>query len=179
MEDLHYTAFISYRHTSPDEDVAKKLHTLIETYHIPNNIRQKLGISKMGRVFRDQEELPLSKDLGGDIRKALENSDWLIVIASPRYLLSELCNAELDYFISLGKRDHILTLLVEGEPEDSFPPQLLHETVDGVEKDVEPLAGDVRAASVSEALKKLNNEKLRILAPMLDVNYDELRQRAR
>lgn len=179
MEDLHYTAFISYRHTSPDEDVAKKLHTLIETYHIPANIRKKLGISKMGRVFRDQEELPLSKDLGSDIRKALENSDWLIVIASPRYLLSEWCNAELDYFISLGKRDHILTLLVEGEPEDSFPPQLLHETVNGVEKDVEPLAGDVRAASVSEALKKLNNEKLRILAPMLNVNYDELRQRAR
>ena len=179
MENLHYTAFISYRHVSPDEDVAKRLHTLIENYHIPENIKKKMGIKKMGRVFRDQEELPLSTDLGGDIQKALENSDWLIVIASPRYLESKWCNAELDYFISLGKRDHILTVLTDGEPSESFPQQLLYDIVDGERVEVEPLAGDVRADSVQRSLKKLNNEKLRVLAPMLNVNFDELRQRDR
>ena len=179
MEELHYTAFISYRHLSPDQDIAIRLHTLIENYHVPDNIRKKLGIRKMGRVFRDQEELPLSKDLGADIRKALNNSDWLIVICSPRYLDSKWCNEELDYFIELGKRDHILTLLVDGEPADSFPEQLKYEMVDGERKEIEPLAGDVRADTLRESLKKLDDEKLRILAPMLDVNFDELRQRTR
>ena len=72
---FYYRAFISYRHTDRDEAVAKKLHTLIENYNIPSDIRKRTGISKMGRVFRDQEELPLSTDLGNDIRNALYNSE--------------------------------------------------------------------------------------------------------
>ncbi len=148
MEQYNYKAFISYRHTSPDQEIASKLHTLIETYTVPKDIREKLGIQKMGRVFRDQEELPLSKDLGADIRAALENSEWLIVVCSPRYLESRWCNAELDYFIELGKRDHILPILVEGEPDESFPAQLRFEEVDGRTVEIEPLAADVRAATV-------------------------------
>jgi len=179
MEELRYKAFISYRHTTPDREIAAKLHTLIENYSIPKNIRDKLGIRKMGRVFRDEEELPLSTDLGGDIHAALENSEWLIVICSPKYLESKWCNAELDYFISLGKRDHILTLLAQGEPGDVFPSQLRFIERDGETEEIEPLAGDVRADTVAGSLKKLNSEKLRILAPMLGVTYDELRQRAR
>ncbi len=179
METYSYKAFISYRHTSPDQEIASKLHTLIETYSVPRDIRASLGIQKMGRVFRDQEELPLSKDLGADIRKALDNSEWLIVVCSPRYLESKWCNAELDYFIELGRRDHILPILVEGEPDQSFPPQVRFEEVDGRIVEIEPLAADVRGADLSESLKKLQNEKLRILAPMLGVNYDQLRQRAR
>ena len=179
MDNYQYTAFISYRHVSPDADIAKKLHTLIETYAIPKDVQKKTGKKKMGRVFRDQEELPLSNDLGGDIYRALDNSEWLIVICSPRYLESKWCNAELDYFLSLGRRDHVLSLIVDGEKAASFPPQLLFEEVDGKKIPLEPLAGDVRAGSLKESLKKLQVEKLRIFAPMLDVNFDELRQRAR
>ena len=179
METYQYKAFISYRHTPPDEEIAKKLHTAIETYAVPKEIREKLQISKMGRVFRDQEELPLSKDLGADIRTALENSEWLIVVCSPRYLESKWCNAELDYFIELGKRDHILAVLADGEPDEAFPQQLRYAEVDGKTVELEPLAADVRGSSISGSLKKLGNEKLRILAPMLGVNYDHLRQRAR
>ena len=179
MENYTYKAFISYRHTSPDEDVAKKLHTMIETYHIPGELRKAMGINKMGRVFRDQEELPLSTDLGGDIRAALESSEWLIVLCSPRYLESKWCNAELDHYISLGRRDHILAILVDGEPSESFPEQLKYMEVDGQTVEVEPLAGDVRAEDTAGALKKLKTEKLRVLAPMLGVTYDTLRQRAR
>ena len=74
MAPYQYKAFISYRHISPDKEIAVKLHTLIETYVIPNSIRKKEGISKMGRVFRDEEDLPLSSDLGSDIRTALEHT---------------------------------------------------------------------------------------------------------
>lgn len=179
MQDHQYTAFISYRHTAPDEAVAKKLHTLIENFSVPAEIKKSSGRRKMGRVFRDQEELPLSTDLGGDIRTALENSEWLIAVCSPRYLESRWCMTELDYFISLGKRDHILTILVDGEPDESFPEQLRTITVNGQTEDVEPLAGDVRADSLSASLKKLSQEKFRLLAPMLGVRFDDLRQRAR
>ena len=181
MEDYQYTAFISYRHTSKDEAIARKLHTLIENYHIPDTVSKKTGKKKMGRVFRDKEELPLSNDLGADIYKALDNSQWLIVICSPAYPESKWCLAELDYFISNGRRDHILALLVEGEPQDAFPEQLTHlyDEEGNLIKIIEPLAGDVRGETVADSLKLLNVEYLRMLAPMLGVNFDELRQRAR
>ena len=38
--EYKYRAFISYRHISPDQEIAKRLHTLLETYRIPKNIRQ-------------------------------------------------------------------------------------------------------------------------------------------
>ena len=62
-----YCAFISYRHQSPDQEIAKALHTAIETYGIPASIKKQTGKKRMGKVFRDQEELPLSANLGADI----------------------------------------------------------------------------------------------------------------
>ena len=179
MEQLQYKAFISYRHVSPDQEIAKKLHTYIETYGIPASLKKSLGISKMGRVFRDQDELPLSSSLGDDIHRALDNSEWLICICSPRYLQSKWCLEEVNYFLASGRRDHILTVLTEGEPADSFPEQLRFKEVDGTRVEIEPLAADVRSDTLEGSLKKLNAEKLRILAPMLGVNFDDLKQRAR
>ena len=177
--EYRYKAFISYRHQSPDQDVAKKLHSYIENYAIPSSLRKSLGVQKMGRVFRDQEELEISASLGDDIHEALEQSEWLICVCSPRYLESRWCMEELNYFLSLGRRDHVLTILTEGEPEDVFPEELRSRAAGDSQEEVEPLAADVRGANVSDILKKLQNERLRILAPMLGVHYDDLRQRAK
>lgn len=179
MSQYAYTAFISYRHRLPDEAIAKKLHSLIENYSIPKDVKASSGRKKMGRVFRDQEELPLSTDLGGDIKAALDRSEWLIAICSKDYLESKWCMTEMDHFISTGRRDHILAILAEGEPETSFPRQLRFIERDGETVELEPLAGDVRGETLSKSLNKLGREKLRILAPMLGVSYDTLRQRAR
>lgn len=179
MEAYEYKAFISYRHTRPDMEIAKRLHTLIENYHIPGSVQKLTGIRKMGRVFRDQEELPLAVDLGEDIEEALKHSQWLIVICSPRLLKSDWCMREIDTFIRLGKRDHILAVLIEGEPDDSFPPQLRVIEKNGQTEQIEPLAADIRGRNLAESLWKLRREKLRLLAPMLDLNYDALRQRAK
>ena len=43
MEPKKYCAFISYRHQSPDDSIAKALHTAIETYHVPSVIQKKTG----------------------------------------------------------------------------------------------------------------------------------------
>ncbi|MDR1961519.1 MAG: TIR domain-containing protein [Gracilibacteraceae bacterium] len=178
-EKYQYAAFISYRHKEPDSAAAKALHRQLETYNIPGHISQKAGRRKIGRVFRDQDELPLMPDLGEGIRLALERSAWLIVICSPDLLLSKWCMAEIDYFIELGRRENILTVLVSGEPEESFPPQLRFVESAGGLAEREPLAADVRAGSISRMLARLKNEKLRLLAPILGVGYDDLRRRQR
>ena len=180
MEQRSYCAFISYRHQSPDQEIAKALHTAIETYGIPGSVRKQTGKKRMGKVFRDQEELPLSSDLGADIEAALDRSEWFIAICSPRYLESKWCLRELEYFIEHKGHDRVLTVLVEGEPQDSFPEMIRFiENADGTKEELEPLAGDVRAETSAKSLAKLKNEKLRILAPMLGLGFDDLKRRAR
>lgn len=178
--EQQFCAFISYRHQSPDQEIAKKLHTAIETYHIPGSIRKKTGRKRLGRVFRDQEELPLSPDLGSDIEAALDRSEWLIAICSPRYLESRWCLRELEYFIQHKGRDRVLAVLAEGTPETSFPELLRFETDEnGLRRETEPLAANVCAPGLGQQLKLLKGEQLRLLAPMLGVGYDDLKRRAR
>ena len=180
FEQQSYCAFISYRHQSPDQEIAKALHTAIETYKIPASVRKQTGKKRMGKVFRDQEELPLSSNLGSDIEAALDQSEWFIAICSPRYLESKWCLRELEYFIEHKGHDRVLTVLVEGEPQDSFPEMVRFiENADGTRTELEPLAGDVRAETPAKSVGKLKNEKLRILAPMLGLGFDDLKRRAR
>ena len=179
MPNYTYDSFISYRHMLPDKAVAKRLHTLIETYRIPGEVQKTSGKKKMGKVFRDEEELPLATSLSDNIRVALEASEWLIVVCSPALRESRWCMFEIDYFISLGRRDRILLVLADGTPQTSFPPQLTARFENGRWVPVEPLAANVLADDVPSILRKLNKEKLRILAPMLGVGYDDLKRRAR
>ena len=178
MSERTFCAFISYRHADPDQKIAVRLHRLIERYTLPGALRRQMGVRHPGKVFRDQDELPLSANLGRDIETALDNSAWLICVCSPRYLQSNWCLREVDYFLKHHPADRVLTLLVEGAPEDSFPEALRFAAdEDGNVIAKEPLAGDVRGGSLRERLKKLNREKLRLLAPMLGVAYDDLYQR--
>ena len=74
---MRYDAFISYRHSDLDMEIAKKVHSGLETYKIPRSVQKSLGKKKMGRVFRDQEELPIGSDLDDNIESALKESESL------------------------------------------------------------------------------------------------------
>ena len=178
--DYRYDAFISYRHMEPDAAIAKKLARALETYSIPRYIKKASGKKRMGKVFRDQDELPTSGSLSENINAALRDSEWLVVVCSPDLVNSKWCMKEVDTFIELGRRDRILTMLTRGEPNESFPPQLCYmQDADGNRQDVEPLAADIRAENFGGMSKKLKTEKLRLLAPILGVGYDDLKRRAR
>lgn len=53
-----YEAFISYRHLPKDTTVVKRVQRAIEGFSIPAALRQAAGRSKLGKVFRDEDELP-------------------------------------------------------------------------------------------------------------------------
>ena len=100
---MKYNAFISYRHTELDMEIAKKLHKGLETFHIPKPVQKKYGKKRIERVFRDQEELPIGSDLDDNITKALTNSDYLIVVCSPRTPESYWVCKEIDSFSVTGR----------------------------------------------------------------------------
>ena len=79
---MKYDAFISYRHTPLDMEMAKKLHKGLETFVIPAAVKKSTGKNKIARVFRDQEELPIGSNLTENIFAALAESEYLIVVCS-------------------------------------------------------------------------------------------------
>ena len=95
---------------------------------------------------------------------------------------------EIETFSKLHGQDRILALLIEGEPYESFPEplrfvkrQVVGEdgSIEEVTEEVEPLAADIRADSLGKMKKKLKVEILRLLAPILNCRFDDLRQRHR
>jgi hypothetical protein len=89
LDKERYAAFISYRHVEPDRTWA-----IWESFVIPSGLRNPPDYKRIGRVFRDEEELAASPHLSEDIRDALRRSDWLIVVCSPRSKASEWVDAD-------------------------------------------------------------------------------------
>lgn len=110
-----------------------------------------------------------SATLSTSIVRALRQSRYLIVICSPRTPGSRWVAQEIETFRELGGAEQILVLLIEGEPEESFPVPLREGS--------EPLAADVRAADWPGILRRLDEEILRLLAPLFGCGYDDLRRR--
>ncbi len=180
-KERSYVAFISYRHIQPDRDAAIAIQKLIEHFKVPKEYRSAIGSDKLGNVFRDEDELPASSSLTDSIRYALDHSRFLIVICSPDLPKSKWCEEEIRYFLSTHDRDHVLAVLVRGEPQESFSPLLLHVYDDdgAVLRDVEPIAANITGTSRHFSHRKIKKEGTRILAAMIGCPFDELWQRER
>lgn len=181
-----YDAFISYRHAELDKFVAVNLHKKLEAFKLPKGVVSPTGKTRIERVFRDQDELPLSSNLSDPITEALETSDYLVVICTPRLPESEWCKREVETFIRLHGRERVLAVLAEGEPHESFPEALTKEAYEVTNPDgsvetkyhyFEPLAADVRGKNNKEILKAMNDAVLRIAASIFGLSYDDLKQR--
>lgn len=173
-----YKAFISYRRLPLETWAAKKIHRLIEHYRIPKELRQN-GEKRLGRVFRDQDELELASDLDTRIHMALDASEFLIVICSPATLQSPWVMREINYFLLHHDRDHVLAVLVDGSPETAFPAQLteIRDENGEVVGRAEAIAAYLVAPTRLKREKQFRVESLRILAALLGCSFDSLFRR--
>jgi len=164
--DARYWAFISYSHA--DHAWAQWLERALETYAIPKALVGKhSAIGSIPRrlypIFRDEDELSSAPSLGSKIESALRESRTLIVVCSPAGRASTWVDQEIELFAKLGGLDRIFALLVEGEPEQAFPSQLVAACGD-------PLAADVRAGTAAAKRSAL----LRLVAGIFDLSFDDL-----
>lgn len=162
-----YHAFVSYSHA--DRKWADWLFKRIEAYRIPGHL---VGQSRGGEIvpkriaplFKDREELASSSDLSGEVERALTDSGALIVICSPNARESHWVNLEIQRYRELGRADRIFPFIVEGDEHTAFPPALL--------EGPEPLA-----ANVARDHDGRENALLKIIAALLGISFDELKQR--
>lgn len=189
-EDVEYKywAFISYSHR--DEAWATWIHSALETYRLPKGVAggdfhgEKIP-PRLRPVFRDRDELAGGADLGSKLRRHLRESRTLIVICSPKSAKSKWVNEEVRYFKSLGREHRVLCLVVGGEPYASdvpgqeemecFPAAIRYQldaAGDISTQPAEPLAADVRPRKDGKS-----SALLKLVAGILDIGYDRLRQR--
>lgn len=163
---VRFRAFVSYSHA--DAAIAQKLHRKIETYRLPHHLRDRENDDpdngRMGRIFRDREDLPAAEDLSESVKQALAGSEVLVVICSPDAKASIWVAREIELFRALHPGRPVLAALVRGEPEEAFPEALLH--------GAEPLAADLRKEGDGWRLGFL-----KIIAGIAGVPLDALVQR--
>ena len=165
-----YFAFISYKRE--DEKWAKWLHHKLEHYHFSNRLRgANPALPRVIRpVFRDVEEMA-GGILSERIETALSQSNYLIVVCSPRAAQSPWVNKEIDFFIKHGKEKQIIPFIIEGKPYS-----------DNVDSECFPLG--LRELTGQKELLGIHVNDMgrdaavvKIIAQMFELNFDDLWQR--
>ena len=83
-EELYrYRAFISYRHVARDRKWARWLIEKLETYRTPRALVRRGASSRIGQIFRDDDEIPASSDLSHQIENALPPASSSLWFARP------------------------------------------------------------------------------------------------
>jgi len=134
--EFKYLAFLCYSHEDNHEKRADSqaasrlcwgdwLHDALKAFAIPAefvgqvNSRGEIIPERIEPIFREVPEVPDDASLSADIQKALEQSNCLIVVCSPRSAKSLQVNEAVRYFKQLGRGKHILPIVIAGEPNAS------------------------------------------------------------
>ena len=127
-----YFAFISY--TEENTEKAQNLKKKLTHYGFPKDVREeRTDLPSWIRPVFEWKTDTSGGDLRGkdsQIKKALFNSKYLIVICSPYAVKSEPVNGEIQDFIKWGREKNIIPFIIDGQPhavnpeEECFPPAL-------------------------------------------------------
>lgn len=116
-----YFAFVSFQ--SSDAQEAIRLQHAIERYRLPAVLCK--NDSSVPRYIKPLycylNDMHAGEELMMELKARMEQSHYLIVVCSPRAAKSAYINSGIDYFISLGRRDCIIPIIVDGIPYSNNP----------------------------------------------------------
>ena len=167
-----------------DAQTARALEESLRRYRLPGGVALAPG-ENWRRVVLDVS----GSELDGNACELLDESRFLIVLCSPEVRSHRGILDRLARFRAARGGDHIIAVLVEGEPADSFPENFSEEklvrhimpdlsVVERVEK-IEPIAADLRGDTPARRKAALRYETVRITASVLGLHPDALEQRHR
>jgi hypothetical protein len=170
MGQYKFYAFISYKRE--DESWAKWLQHKLEYYKLPVEVRRENPDLKDGirPIFKDTTDLEPGL-LKEKIRSALSDSQYLIVICSPRAANSEWVSKEVQTFIDSGRSDKIIPFIIGGEPNATNPEN------ECFPKGLRQLVGaqEILGANINEMGR--NAAAIKVISRMFNVRFDTLWQR--
>lgn len=175
---FEYAAFISYRHLPRDQEVAKRVQQAIETYRLPRSASSEAGGTRLGKCFRDEDELAAAHSLPDRILDALSKSGSLVVVCTPDTAESVWVRREVEAYIEMHGRERVFAVLADGSSAESIPEYLRANATRNSNEEAaksNPLAADMRP----EASDKKREETLRLIAAIANCGFDDLKQRDR
>lgn len=177
MTDMRYDGFISYSHAA-DGRLAPALQKALQKLAKPWFRRRSL------EIFRDETGLSVDPHLWGAIVRALDDSEWFLLLVSPQAAQSEWVGREIEHWKTNRPVDQILPVLTDGHwewdeaagdftPDSDAVPPALHGVFTA-----EPRHLDLRWARDEKQLD-LNNSRFRnavaeIAAPLHGISKDEI-----
>jgi tetratricopeptide (TPR) repeat protein len=176
LSEFRYKAFISYSHQ--DEAVARWLHRALETYRPPRGALPDHRADRkypLSPIFRDREELVASSSLSDSIRKAIADSEFLVVVCTPAARESHWVEQEILEFKRQHPSDRVIAVIPPRTSQHCFPDALEREVLPSGEygpHTAEPLAADLRGDRGARRLGFL-----KLAAAMLQVDLDRLLKR--
>jgi WD40 repeat protein len=167
-----YDAFISYSHAL-DSPVAMRLQTELQRFAKPWNRRRSM------RIFRDQASLSASPALWTSIANALDNSRFLVLLASPEAAASEWVSREVDRWREHKGPETVLIALTAGdivwdEERGDFDEARTNALPDSASAlfTSEPLHVDLRWARATQSLSRRDPRLLDSVASLAAVVHD-------
>jgi len=180
-----YYAFISYK--SEDARWAVWLQKRLERYSLPVSLQKNSDIPrKLSPVFRDGTDI-LPKELKQELHEKLIQSRYLIVLCSPRSAQSDWVGDEIEQFCRMGRRDRIVSLIIEGTPYSDDPALECYHPVlkkwfpkgSSAEDDYQLLGADLHAAGTESRRHKRERAFVQIVATLTQLPFDSLWNRRR
>lgn len=182
QKEYKYFAFISFQNADAREAV--RLQHAIERYRLPAVLcREDKSIPKrITPLYCYINDMHAGEELMMELKSRMEQSRYLIVVCSPNAAKSTYINSGIDYFVSLGRRDSIIPVIVEGVPYSGNPetecfPEALRRHFP---KDTDPLKDhsilgiNTHEAGVSSRRKAYDRAMLMVVARMLQLDFDGL-----
>ena len=178
MKQYKYAGFISY--SQRDKKWARKIHKALESYRLPSKLGdEKFTTRKLGKFFRDEDELSGAPSLDSALTGAIDSSQTLIVICSPNAVSSRWVDEEIRHFKRRGDSARVIPVIVSGKPdspdpnEQCFPSTMFHRVEpDGSlgERIDEPWGPDARKEKFFRLITRL-------AAGIMQLDFDALWQR--
>ncbi len=183
MEQTYkYFAFISFQ--SSDAREAVRLQHAIERYRLPAVLcKEDSSIPRRIKpLYCYLNDMHAGEELMQELKSRIEQSRFLIVICSPRAAKSAYINSGIDYFVSLGRRDGIIPVIVDGVPYSNDPetecfPEALKRHFP---KHADPLQDhsilgiNIHEAGIGSRRKAYDRAMLMVVARMLQLDFDGL-----
>lgn len=176
-----YFAFISFQNADAKEAV--RLQHTIESYRLPAVLcKQDASIPhRIKPLYCYLNDMHAGEELMQELKQRMEQSRYLIVVCSPHSAKSVYVNNGIDYFVSLGRRDSIIPIIIEGVPysgdpnTECFPEALRRHFPKHTNplKDHSILGINIREAGMSRR-KAYDRAMLMVVARMLQLDFDGL-----
>lgn len=163
-------AFISYSHKDIEE--AKRLEQFLCDFRLPVHIKEKYPDrpEKFKEIFRDNSSMNACPDLNAEIKRHLDESEYLFIVCSPYSAQSPWVKSEIEYFKEKRGFKNIYPFVVSG---------VVNADERNTEQECipEPLGRPYKGRAANISTYSFEHAIIEIIADIIQVDVDEIWQR--